>query len=243
MENLSTYLQHYRNSLGLNKSKMAEIIGISSQLYGYYESGRNKPKQDFIDLFNKAFNKNLLKELETFVLKNELNEPQEPYIIKRRELKNNNKKRIPFYDAPAVAGSKEIEMTAIHGPAGTIDIGDLLHDSEAAIRIYGNSMLPNYPPGCVVGLSKCTTKFIEPGEVYVIETRDRRMLKRLFYKDDDANSTILTCYSDNTMKFEGGSRAGKDAYPPFNIPLSEIINLFVVTGVIKRNANSIIINR
>lgn len=165
------------------------------------------------------------------------------YVAKRRELKNEAKKRVPFYDAPAAAGMTETEMTAIHAPAGTIDVGDLLNDSQAAIRIYGNSMLPNYPPGCVVGLAKCDSLMIEPGEVYVIETRTRRILKRLFYPKDKPESEKITCYSDNIMKFEGGARDGQLAYPPYDMPKKEIINLFVVTGVIKRNANSVIINR
>lgn len=166
------------------------------------------------------------------------------YLQKRNSLKNNaDKKGIPFYDAEAAAGLTETEMTPIHAPAGTIDVGDLLHDSQAAIRIYGNSMIPNYPPGCVVGLAKCSSKFIEPGEVYVLETRDRRILKRLFYKNDETDSDFITCNSDNIMLFEGGARHGRLAYPPFDIPKKEIISIFTVTGVIKRNANSIIINR
>jgi phage repressor protein C with HTH and peptisase S24 domain len=168
-----------------------------------------------------------------------------PYQEKRRSLKNSaeTNRRIPLYDAPAAGGITETDMTAIHAPAGTIDVGDLLHDSQAAIRIYGNSMLPGYPPGCVVGLNKVTADFIEPGEVYVIETRDRRILKRLFYMDDDPISDAVLCVSDNSMLFEGGARHGKLAYPPFLIPKKEIIQLFVVTGVIKRNTNSVIINR
>lgn len=170
--------------------------------------------------------------------------PITSYQEKRRNQKNTTKdRRIPFYDAEAAAGITETDMSPIHAPAGTIDVGDLLHDSQAAIRIYGNSMLPNYPPGCVVGLNKVTQNFIEPGEVYVIETSDRRVLKRLFYKDDDSNSNHFMLYSDNTMKYEGGARDGKLAYPPTTIPKSMIVNLFVVTGVIKRNTNSVIINR
>ncbi len=166
------------------------------------------------------------------------------YLSKRNDLKNNSSaKRIPLYDAPAAAGITQTEMSPIHAPSGTIDVGDLLHDSQAAIRIYGNSMIPNYPPGCVVGLTKCQSKFIEPGEVYVIETRDRRMLKRIFYKNDEADSEFFTLYSDNTMVFEGGARNGKLAYPPFDLPKDEIVSIFTVTGVIKRNANSVIINR
>lgn len=166
------------------------------------------------------------------------------YMKDRQDIKSIPKtKAIPFYDADASASDITVtEMNPIYAPAGTIDVGDLLHDSEAAIRIYGNSMLPNYPPGCVVGLNKVSKTFIEPGEVYVIETRERRLLKRLFYKNDE-DEQKLTCYSDNTMKFENGARHGKLAYPPFDLPKDEIINLFAVTGVIKRNTNSIIINR
>jgi len=165
------------------------------------------------------------------------------YLQKRRDLKNTHNRKIPYYDAEASAGIAETDMSPIHAPAGTIDVGDLLSDSQAAIRIYGNSMLPNYPTGCVVGLAKVNARVIEPGEVYVIETTDRRLLKRLFYKNDDPESKSVLCYSDNVMKFEGGARDGKLAYPPFDIPKSEIKNLYVVTGVIKRNTNSVIINR
>ena len=132
-------------------------------------------------------------------------EPEQTYQSKRNTLKNGEgKKRVPLYDAPAAAGNTSGDMTPIAAPAGTIDVGDLLHDSQAAIRIYGNSMIPNYPPGCVVGLARCESKFIEPGEVYVIETRDRRILKRLFYKDDNSDGDFITCYSDNIMNFKGG---------------------------------------
>jgi phage repressor protein C with HTH and peptisase S24 domain len=163
---------------------------------------------------------------------------------KARSLKKPSKKKtIPFFDAPATAGMSETDMSPIHAPAGTIDVGDLLHDSQAAIRIYGNSMMPNYPPGCVVGLVRCDSLFIEPGEVYVIETKTRRILKRLFYPGDKSNSDKFICISDNTMKFEGGARDGQLAYPAFEIPKKEIKGLFVVAGVIKRNSNSIVINR
>lgn len=160
---------------------MARKLGISSQLYGQYEKGQ-EPGGSFFIKWKESFGYELLSGIERIVSQETLaEEPKTPYHKRRNDLKNNSdKKRIPFYDAPAAGSDVAItDMTAIHAPAGTIDVGDLLHDSEAAIRIYGNSMLPNYPPGCVVGLAKCNTSFIEPGEVYVIETRDRRILKRL----------------------------------------------------------------
>lgn len=171
-------------------------------------------------------------------------EEQATYTSKRMLQKNNSEiSKIPFFDAEAAASDVSMEMTPISAPAGTIDVGDLLRDSKAALRVYGNSMIPNYPPGCVVGLVPSEDSFIEPGEVYVIETRDKRLVKRLFYKNDESESPYLTCYSDNIMTFDGGARHGKLAYPPFDIPKADIMRLFSVTGVIKRNQNSQIINQ
>ena len=221
-------------------------MGLGLRMYQKIEDGQfPKFKRENIRKLDQILGTNVYELIyESSDENHSVQEPKTPYIDERRLLKSTgNGKRIPLYDAPASAGIIETEMTAIHAPAGTIDVGDLLNDSQAAIRIYGNSMIPNYPPGCVVGLAKCSSLFIEPGEVYVIETRDRRLLKRLFYKEDDPDSEYFVCYSDNIMKFEGGAREGKPAYPPFIIPRSEIINLFSVTGVIKRNTNSIIINR
>jgi transcriptional regulator with XRE-family HTH domain len=222
-------LKTLREQRGLSQQDLADKTSIPKERIAKWEQGKGSPKLADSVTLDKFFEEDVPRE----------------YTKTRQFIKNNStkKKTIPFYDAPASAGLTETEMSAMHAPAGTIDVGDLLHDSEAAIRIYGNSMLPNYPPGCVVGLAKISNTFIEPGEVYVIETRDRRLLKRLFYKNDKADEKSFTCYSDNIMKFEGGARDGKLAYPPFDLPKKEIINLFVVTGVIKRNANSIIINR
>lgn len=234
-----------REKYGLTQAELSENTGIPRDRIAKWEQGKGSPKskdEKVLILFFGKLREQVPHESPPTI---EDSGDHSTYQKKRLHLKNHTSKRqrIPFFDTEAHAGLTETEMTAIHAPAGTIDIGDLLHDSHAAIRIYGNSMLPNYPPGCVVGLAKCESKFIEPGEVYVIETRDRRVLKRLFYKDDQPESDSFLCYSDNIMRFEGGSRDGKLAYPPYHLKKSEIINLFIVTGVIKRNANSVIINR
>jgi transcriptional regulator with XRE-family HTH domain len=230
-------IRELREELNLSQQELADKTGIPKDRIAKWEQGKGNPKtQDF---------KTLTLFFEENVPQFTTAEHQSNYQQKRFSLKNGPKgKTIPFYDAPASGGDVSLtEMNAIHAPAGTIDVGDLLNDSEAAVRIYGNSMLPNYPPGCVVGLAKVTKSFIVPGEVYIVETREQRLLKRLFYKEDNADGETIVCYSDNLMKFEGGARHGRLAYPPFDLPKSEIINLFVVTGVIKRNTNSVIINR
>jgi len=139
---------------------------------------------------------------------------------------------IPYYDAEVAAGTAYgMEMTQTQ-PAGMIEIGGLMKDSEFAMRVYGNSMVPNYPAGCVVGLRQYTEHFIEPGTVYVIETAENRFLKRLYYNKE---KSAFRCLSDNHMKHENGPMTGEYFYPEFDIPFEDVKRLLRVTGVIKRN--------
>lgn len=141
-------------------------------------------------------------------------------------------KLIPLYDADAAAGTEYGMSMEPARKTGLIEIGNVLKDSEQAIKVYGNSMTPNYPAGCVIGTKLHTDSFIEPGRVYIVETRDNRYLKRLYYNDD---KTCFHCMSDNQMKYEDGPRQGKLYYQDFEIPFEEVIRLHQVVGVIKRN--------
>lgn len=142
-------------------------------------------------------------------------------------------KVIPFYDAEVAAGTQYgVDMTARASAMALIEIGNVLNDSEVAIRVYGNSMVPNYPAGCVIGVKITHESFIVPGHAYVVETAENRYLKRLYYSKDRKS---LRCISDNTMVHDSGSMKGEFVYPEFEIPLSEVKQLWQVVGVIKRN--------
>lgn len=166
---------------------------------------------------------------------------EENYLSRRLALKNQNIDiTIPFYDVEAIGGTEYgADMQAITRPSSTINIGDLLRDSRAALRVYGNSMIPGYPPGCVIGLVEKSDKFIHPGHVYVIETGNNRYVKRLYYNEDQSR---YVCASDNTQVYEQGPMKGRYFYPLFEIPINSVSRIFDVTGVVKRNSNTIIIN-
>lgn len=234
-------IEEIRVSKRLSQSEISKQIGISQQVYSNFINGATlKPPVKIVEFItnNIVNNENIAKDQQSSYPTNYID------LRKNKKLFHQKKKTVPFYDdVSATASNLPSNMSSINYPSESIDVGDLLSDSHAAIRIYSNSMLPNYPPGCVVGVVQTTSTFIQPGEVYVIETDDQRLLKRLFYKDDDPESSVFVCYSDNTMKFEGGARAGKEAYPPFHLPKKSIKKMFIVTGVIKRNTNSLIINR
>lgn len=143
-------------------------------------------------------------------------------------------KLVPVYNAKAAAGKAYIEM---YGPRSSwINVGDLLKDSEASLYVYGNSMIPGYPPGSLIGIRPLNESFIEPGSVYVVETESNRYIKRLYYNKD---KTALVCMSDNHIKHTDGPMEGEYFYPPFEIPIPSVKLIYKVIGVIKRNSISL----
>ena len=158
-------------------------------------------------------------------------------MLKSEDIINNTENtvsnKIPFYDsAPGAGNQYRMDMSPVATPSSLIEIGDELKDSECALRVYGNSMVPNYPAGCIIGLKLHKEHFIEPGQVYVIETSEDRYLKRLYYNSDQSK---LRCVSDNTMIHESGPMKGDYFYQDFYIPLEDVKRLYRVVGVIKRN--------
>jgi hypothetical protein len=142
----------------------------------------------------------------------------------------------------AVAGTNQqlIYNDTRHEQSERIDVGDLLRDSEAAFTVFGNSMVPSYPSGCLLGIRRNYDGFIQPGETYVIVTKSNRVFKRLYNTDDLG---AYECFSDNVMVHESGALKGKYFYPPFKIPKDDVIEIWDVVGMIRRNRNSMILNR
>ncbi len=168
---------------------------------------------------------------------------QQDYTTKRRDKKNTESKTLDYYQAGANASLKTSgEIIPVSKSSGTLNISELFKGSQFAIRVSGNSMTPNYPSGCIIGIRIIEDFMINPGSVYVIETGNDLWIKRLYYKSDDRDSEILELVSDNKMKEESGQRKGKYCYPAFHLHKNDIKNIFRVTGVFKSNMLTIIEN-
>lgn len=89
--------------------------------------------------------------------------------------------------------------------------------AEFLIRVGGDSMYPRYSSGDVLACRKIDEiTFVQWGKIYVIDSRQGAMVKRLFPIEGDEQN--LLCKSDN------------DKYPPFKLPKSEILSLSIVIG-------------
>ncbi len=220
-------IAQYISAKGLNRSRFEKEAGLSN---GYLNSIKGSIGSEKLENILTAFpdlNGDWLVYGRGQMLKSDT--PETPTVESPTVMTG---KIIPLYDADVAAGTAYGMEMEPSRQIGMIDIGGFLKDSESALRVYGNSMTPHYPPGCIVGTKLWQEKFIEPGKVYVIETEDNRFLKRLYYNSD---KSALRCLSDNTMKHETGPAAGEYCYPEFEIPLSSVRRLHRVVGAIKRN--------
>lgn len=133
-----------------------------------------------------------------------------------------SKAGIPLIPVDAVAGFNGIDSPSIH-------IDDCQRylvpefkqlNAEFMIRVSGSSMYPKYSSGDILACRKLTSyNFIQWGKIYVIDSEQGAMVKRLFPCDEDADYVI--CKSDNPN------------YPPFELPKTEIRSLSIVLGAIR----------
>ena len=127
-----------------------------------------------------------------------------------------------------------IPVDAIAGfPAGDVDGVELAkcerysvpefssRGADFMIRVSGSSMYPKYSNGDLLACKKIPEiTFFQWGKVYVLDTVQGALVKRLF--EDKSNSDNVICHSDNV-----------EHYPEFSLPKTEIRSLSVVLGVIR----------
>ena len=92
-------------------------------------------------------------------------------------------------------------------------------NADFAIEVAGDSMAPEYPAGARVLIKRINeSAFIEWGKVYVIDTENGVVLKKVVPADDDTN---IRCVSINPHP----------NYAPFNIPKTSIYGMYIVLGL------------
>lgn len=90
--------------------------------------------------------------------------------------------------------------------------------AEFLVRVSGSSMTPRFANGDLLACKKVAqVTFFQWGMVYVIDTQQGMLVKRLYEcpNDDD----MVVCHSENTTEF-----------PDFKLPKSEIRSVSIVIG-------------
>lgn len=203
------------NQYNGNQKKFAENIGFSAQVISNIVSGRkSKPSYEVLNAIvstNVYINSEWLLTGKGDMLKQDFicdKEPKTDYIplipIEAMAGKGNN-------------GSVQILQKDIIG--GYVIPEFTQRGVEYIIRVSGSSMYPKYSSGDLLGCKTVNdTSFFQWGKIYVLDTDQGPMVKRLFPTDKE---NILECRSDN-----------KD-YPPFPINKDSIYKIAIVIGVLR----------
>lgn len=143
---------------------------------------------------------------------------------------------VPLYDDVSTFGSDvETEMEQVSQPTEYIKTGSWFGRTKitAAIRHYGYSMV-EYPSGCILALKEIEDWMdnIVPGENYVIETNERRVTKKIQFKEGD--DTVFMAYSTNRETHPDGTLV----HQPFPIRKDKIRKVMLVVGRIVKEYSS-----
>ena len=217
------------SELKLNTREFSDILGYSlTKLYDLQRGKTKKLSADLVALIMEkypTFSKTWLLTGEgdmlcTIPVKNQPRTKDEPRT--NQPTTCHTQAGIPLIPVDAVAGFNGIDSP-------TIQIHDCQRylvpefqqlNAEFMIRVSGSSMYPKYSSGDILACRKLTSyHFIQWGKIYVIDSEQGAMVKRLFPCDEDADYVI--CKSDNPN------------YPPFELPKTEIRSLSIVLGAIR----------
>jgi len=143
---------------------------------------------------------------------------------------------IPLYDGVMTASMIAQDLPTQTESVEMVNAGDWFRDATAAMRVHGDSMYPNYVSGSIVAMKEVFNKrLIIPGQDYMIETSEYRVLKRLQRSED--KQCYLAC-STNLEIWEVGPQKGKLIHEPFDIHLDDMVRLYQILGSVKRNHSS-----
>lgn len=229
MKNVLESVYNYaRSNFGVKTyGEFAAMIGVKQETLSRWMAGKQTiPEGRLIKIngiFDNVFSKDWLLTGEGSILRNndnetyESNESNETY-----ENNETNNHILPLIPIAAVAGFNGLDIPGIPlAQCPQYSIPDFIEQkAEYLIRVSGSSMYPKYSSGDILACRRIQEiTFIQWGKIYVIDSQQGAMVKRLFEIPDDPEHIL--CQSDNPK------------YPPFKLPKSEIRSLSIVVGVIR----------
>lgn len=126
---------------------------------------------------------------------------------------------IPLIPLDAMAGYFEGEMQVLLRDCERYIVPGMPR-ADFLITVKGDSMMPSYFPGDIVACVRVPIKdvFFQFGRVYVLDTNQGSIIKRIEKSEDDESILIV---SEN------------EKYSPFTLHLSQVRSIALVIGLIR----------
>lgn len=196
-----------------NTSALAREIGVKQSTLRDIISGKVKPSYDTITKFVENPTLNISSE---WLLTGEGDMLKQP-----SEEENNNEldgiegKFIPLLPVSAQGGRLNDFVVSVR-ESDCEKVVSPIKDADFAIPVSGDSMAPEYPNGSQVHVKKINENaFIEWGRVYVLDTCNGAVIKRIVPSEREG---YVRCISINPAPI----------YAPFEIDLNDIYGIYRV---------------
>lgn len=218
-------LKKFLDSEDISVRQFESMIGSSDGKIAKFMATNSSLKSDTLNKIMEVFPQLSIEWLltgEGEMLRSSKAAPSQSDAKARPVLKEVTKGGLPLIPIDAVAGfngwdeSGGSELDCTH-----YDVPDFeMAHADFLIRVSGSSMYPKYSSGDILACRKIDEiTFLQWGKIYVIDSRQGAMVKRLFPME--GNADLILCKSDNPN------------YPPFELPKEEIRSLSIVVGAIR----------
>lgn len=222
METKKERLEHFIAAMGYSVREFERAIGVSNGTVRHITDALSANLKEKISANFPQLNMNWLLTGEGEMLRSSKAVPSQPDVNERPVLKEVTKGGLPLIPIDAVAGFNGWDECGVSEMDCThYDVPDFeTAHADFLIRVSGSSMYPKYSSGDILACRKIDEiTFLQWGKVYVIDSRQGAMVKRLFPME--GNADLVLCKSDNPN------------YPPFELPKEEIRSLSIVVGAIR----------
>jgi phage repressor protein C with HTH and peptisase S24 domain len=195
-------VKRLRGKTGMTQVEFADKIGIKQSYLSEIETGRRGLSRDVISKIQEYFDEEFLSKFDTLKAHVEQKEAEEDIIY------------VQMLPISAAAGSLNDFAVSVRD-SDCEKIISPIRGADLAITISGDSMEPEYHSGSQILIKRINERaFIDWGKVYVLDTCNGNVIKKIFPVKDDSDK--LKCVSINPE------------YPPFEVSLEDIYGIYRV---------------
>lgn len=205
-EQLKNAVESIKFSFKIKQSEIAERLGVKSTYLSDMINGRVPFSDSMKEKLYEVFSYNTDEETESLMQGTQMYYGGEDFEMPTY---------VPLLPISAQGGSLNDFIVSVKD-SDCERIVSPIKGADFAMTVAGDSMSPEYPSGSQILIKKINEKaFIDWGKVYVLDTCNGSVIKRVFPSDDKDPSKVK-CVSINPD------------YPPFEVSFEDVYGVYRV---------------